>query len=246
MTYEDFEVIYGQLKDLTGKFSELNSRMSQVCLREALEEAAVSNEEFWVLVEKLGELRKARALEEAEEILTIYQVSELSCALASNLSPADGGGSFNGEGHLPDEEKGLAEKLVGRRVQVKVSYPSENAEIEPGDGVIGDEVKDPWFGIVGDRPLHNGIHGHFSLGKEEVAQIEKAGKVDAYREFIEHLYTWLTRNGGVITREDYNHLKYQYSEIETSLGGIWFTESFYTLFFNLATTRYSSFKILEC
>lgn len=104
VTREEFEVIYGQLNDLTNKFTELNRRMSQYYLRESLEEAELSKEERDVLVEKLSELRTDGALREAEEILTIYQASVLSRALgygispvqtlpvdSQQLSPADGG-----------------------------------------------------------------------------------------------------------------------------------------------------------
>lgn len=213
VTREEFEVIYGQLNDLTNKFTELNRRMSPYYLRESLEEAELSKEERDVLVEKLGELRTDGALLEAEEILTIYQASVLARALgygispmqtlpadSQQLSPADGGEDLVEGESLSDEEKGLAENLVGRRATVKVSKPSNKAEIEeigPGDGVVGDKVKVPW----------DGVGGFFSVGKTGWKKLQEAGVITTYEKFLDSLESWLEKGTGVVTKDEYEALE---------------------------------------
>jgi len=245
MTYEDFEVVYGQLKDLTDKFSELNSRMSQVCLREALEEAAVSNDEFWVLVEKLGELRQADVLKEAEEILTIYQASVLAGALgrgispvpSSNLSPADGGEGFAVKEPLSEEQKGLAENLVGRRAKIKISQPSGKAEVEclgPGDGVIGDKVKVPW----------DGVRGYFAIGKGGWKKLQEAGGILVYEKFLDSLESWLEKMTGVLTKNEYLALENLYQSYMYILRGSWDPEELKHWLEKLAKSRGLEFIVI--
>lgn len=250
VTREEFEVIYGQLNDLTNKFTELNRRMSPYYLQESLEEADLSKEERDVLAEKLGELRTDGALREAEEILTIYQASVLARALgygispvptplvdSQQLSPANGGEGFAGEGSLSDEEKGLAENLVGRRATVKVSKPSNKAEIvelEPGDGVVGDEVKVPW----------DGVEGFFSIGKTGWKKLQEAGVITTYEKFLDSLESWLEKGTGVITKDEYEALEGLYFNYIYALRWSFGPEEFTRRLQKLAESRGLEFIVI--
>lgn len=238
VTYEEFEVICGQLQDLANKFTELNRRMNPVYLRESLEDAELSKEERETLVEKLGELRTDGALKEAEEILEIYQASVLAGALgrgispvpAANLSPADGG-------------EGLAENLVGRRAEVKItksagdtvdSVEFEIDGLEPGDGVIGDKIKVPW----------DGVDGYFAIGKEGWKKLQEAGGILVYEKFIDNLESWLEKTTVVLGKKDYLILENLYQSYMYILQGSWDPEELKHCLEKLAKSRGLEFVII--
>lgn len=114
-------------------------------------------------------------------------------------------------------------------------YSDERSDgLEPGDGVVGDEVKVPW----------DGVEGFFSVGKTGWKTLQEAGVITTYEKFLDSLESWLEKGTGVITKDEYEALEDLYYNYIYALRWSFGPEEFTRRLQKLAESRGLEFIVI--